>query len=251
MKLKCLSCESLARLVYLCAAQSPHIVDVELFQIGLHNKPVNLRSLLQERIDALSGQKYEAIVLAYGLCGQATAGLVARDIPLVIPRAHDCITLFLGSRARYLNQFENQPGTYWYVQDYIERREGSSTALALGTGLDNTDLQAVYDEYLAKYGKDNADYLIEMMGAWQKHYQRAVYIDMGVGDSLAVENYAQQEAARRSWTFERLAGDLALIGRLLAGDWNEDFLTVEPGRQIAMAYDDGVVCCCQPPEAAP
>jgi hypothetical protein len=109
----------------------------------------------------------------------------------------------------------------------------------------------VYDEYLAKYGKDNADYLIEMMGAWQKHYQRAVYIDMGVGDSLAVETYAQQEAARRGWTFERLAGDPALIGRLLAGDWNEDFLTVEPGRQIAMAYDDGVVCCWQPPAAAP
>lgn len=245
MKLKCLSCESLARLVYLCAAQSPHIVDVELFRIGLHNKPANLRSLLQARIDALSGQKYDAIVLAYGLCGQATAGLVARDIPLVVPRAHDCITLFLGSRARYLNQFENQPGTYWYVQDYIERREGSTTALALGTGPDTTDLQSLYDEYLEKYGKDNADYLIEVMGAWQKHYQRAVYIDMGVGDSLAVEAYAQQEAAQRGWTFERLAGDLALIGRLLTGDWNEDFLTVEPGRQISMAYDDDVVCCAQ------
>ena len=131
MKLKCLSCEALTRLAYLCAAYSPHQVDVELFQIGLHNTPLHLRAILQGQIDTTVGQGYDAIVLAYGLCGQATAGLVARDIPLVIPRAHDCITLFLGSRARYNAQFEDQPGTYWYVQDYIERREGAGTALSI------------------------------------------------------------------------------------------------------------------------
>ncbi len=42
MKLKCLGCEALARIVYLCAAQSPHIVDVELFQLGLHNDSSDL-----------------------------------------------------------------------------------------------------------------------------------------------------------------------------------------------------------------
>jgi hypothetical protein len=85
MKLKCLSCESVARLVYACAATSPHIVDVELFRLGLHNEPKNLCVRLQAHIDAVQGQPYDAVLLAYGLCGQATAGLAARDIPLVIP----------------------------------------------------------------------------------------------------------------------------------------------------------------------
>ena len=245
MKLKCLSCDSLARLVYLCAAQSPHTVNVEMFRLGLHNQPLDLRATLQTQIDATIGQGYDAIVLAYGLCGRATAGLVARDIPLVIPRAHDCITLFLGSRASYNDQFENQPGTYWYVQDYIERRDGSSTSLSLGSGID-VDINSVYDEYVEKYGEDNADYLMEVMGAWQSHYQRAVFIDMGVGDGTNVEEQARGEAERRGWAFERLTGNLVLIRRLLAGDWEEDFLVVEPGGEIAMAYDNQVMRCVQP-----
>ena len=108
--------------------------------------------------------------MGYGLCGQATAGLIARDLPLVIPRAHDCITLFLGSREQYQYQFENFSGTYWYTHDYIERDDGSGGALALGSGSD-VQMNDVYDEYVRKYGQDNADYLMEVMGAWQKHYK--------------------------------------------------------------------------------
>ncbi len=241
MKLKCLSCQALTRLVYHCAAQSPHIVDVELFRIGLHNEPLSLREQLQIRIDETTGQPYDAILLAYGLCGQATAELKARDIPLVIPRAHDCITLFLGDRDRYKEEFGGHPGTYWYVQDYIERREGKGTTLSIGAGLDNANMDSVYDEYVEKYGQDNADYLMEVMGAWQSHYDRAVYIDMGVGDGSVIELHTQDEAARRGWTFERLAGDLGLVSRLLNGDWENDFLVIQPGEQITMVYDDDVV----------
>ena len=243
MKFKCLSCEALTRMVYLCAAQSPHVVDVELFQIGLHNEPLNLRAALQARIDTVADESYDAILLAYGLCGQATAGLQAKTIPLVIPRAHDCITLFLGGRNRYQDQFENNPGTYWYVQDYMERRENSGTALSLGSGMDmDAKIEDVYDDYVEKYGQDNADYLMEVMGAWQSHYNRAVYIDLEVGNGSVIELQTKEEADRRGWNFERLAGDLILIRRLLNGDWADDFLVVQPGQEITMAYDQDVVC---------
>ncbi|MBD3306622.1 DUF1638 domain-containing protein [candidate division KSB3 bacterium] len=242
MKLKCLGCDALARIVYLCAAQSPHIVDVELFRLGLHIDPPDLRSRLQSRIDAVSQEEYDAIVLAYGLCGQATAGLMARQLPLVFPRAHDCITLFLGSRERYKDQFENSPGTYWYTLDYIERHDGVTTALSLGSGM-GTDIHDVYEEYVEKYGQDNADYLMEVMGAWQSHYQRAAFIDMGVGDSTRIEAQAREEAEKRGWSFERVAGDLLLIRRLLNGEWEQDFLIVEPGHQLTMTYDDDVMGC--------
>lgn len=240
MKLKCIGCEALARPVYLCAAQSPHIVDVELFRLGLHADPADLRGRLQERITMASGQGYDAIVMAYGLCGKATHGLQAADVPIIIPRAHDCITLFLGDRARYQEQFEACPGTYWYALDYIERRDGSGTALSLGSGMD-TDAPSVYDEYVAKYGKDNADYLMEVMGAWQQHYQRAVFIDLGIGDGAAVEDEAQGEADRRGWTYERMVGDMILVRRLLMGEWGPEFLVVQPGEHIGMTYGYDVI----------
>lgn len=240
MWIKCITCEALARPVYLCAAHSPHIIDVELLKRGLHNTPTSLRERLQAIIDQASVPPYDAVVLVYGLCGQATSGLIAGKIPLVIPKAHDCITLFLGSRQCYQEQFEGHPGTFWYAQDYIERDDGSESALAMGSGTD-VQLEAVYDEYVQKYGKENADYLMEVMGAWQDHYQRAVFIDMGLPDANGVEAKAREQAARRGWTFDRISGDMFLIRRLLNGDWDTDFLVVPPGQRVRMTYDEDVI----------
>jgi len=246
MHIKCLSCEALARPVYLNAARSPHIVDVELFRLGWHNDPVDLRLRLQAAIDAAAEDPdlpYDAVVLAYGLCGRSTDGLTAKGVPLVIPRAHDCITLFLGGRTRYQRQFSDHPGTYWYVRDYVERK-GPGASLSIGAGVDGVDdMSEVYEEYVTKYGKDNADYLMEVMGAWRDHYNRAAYIDLGVADSSDVETSTRDEAARRGWTFDKLAGDLVLIRRLLEGDWDDDFLVLQPGDSVKMAYDERVVAC--------
>ena len=234
MRLKCLACESLARAAYFCAAQSPHLVDVELLPFGLHATPAKLRRRLQERIDAISSADCGAIVLAFGLCGKATAGLAARAAPLVMPRAHDCVTLLLGGRERYQREFEAEPGTYWLTKDYIER--GADTGMGIGG-----DPQAMRDECAAKYGKENADYVMEAMGAWQRQYRRAAFIDMGLGDSAAAETLARNEAARRGWAFENMRGDLGLMRRLLDGDWNEDILIAQPGEEVAMTGDARIV----------
>jgi hypothetical protein len=83
MRLKCLSCEALARMVYFHSAFSPHMIDVEIIKLGLHNDPDNLRETLQSRIDqTITGLvHYDAVVMAYGLCGKATNGLIAKNIP--------------------------------------------------------------------------------------------------------------------------------------------------------------------------
>jgi len=241
MRLFCLACEVLARPLYLSAARSPHIVDIALLRRGLHDDPADLRAQLQARVDEASKDGYDAIVMGYGLCGQATAGLTARGTPLVIPRAHDCITLFLGSRDRYDQEFEANSGTYWYALDYIERDDGAGGSLALGAA--GAGLDADYEEYVLKYGKDNADYLMEVMGAWQKHYKRAALIDLGVGDISAVAARARSDADRRGWVFEKVAGDMVLLRRLVEGDWQDDFLVLQPGQRLAMTYDHAVIGC--------
>lgn len=240
MRILCLACEAFARPVYHFAAESPHLVDVKLLRIGLHNTPAVLRTNLQSEIDAADSSRYDVIIMSYGLCGRALDGLLARDIPVIVPRAHDCITLFLGSRARYQQELEACPGTYWYTSDYIERRDNENETLALGAGLED-DLPAVYAGYVEKFGKDNADYLMEVMGAWQKHYQRAVYLNLGLSAGEAAQDLAKAQAEKRGWRYEELSGDLVLLKNLVNGDWGKDFLRLNPGERLAMAVDEGVI----------
>lgn len=242
MYLRLIACEVLAREVYLAAATSPHIVDVELVPKGLHDTPDLLRAELQSRIDAADAQDYEAIVLAYGLCGNSTRGLLARKKPVVIVRAHDCITLYLGSRERYEEEFIGHPGTYYYSDDYIERsdRPGSGAFSALGAHADS-DAQKTYQEYVERYGEDNAAYLMEVMGAWKEHYKRAAYIDMGIVSTCTCRARAAEEAARRGWEFADLKGDQSLIRRLVHGDWDTAFLVLQPGQQVMATYDAKII----------
>jgi len=235
-RFKALSCEVLARQMYYVAALAPAVIDVELVDKGLHSEPDVLRAELQRRLDALPRDGYDAVLLGYGLCSNSVAGLVCPVAPMVVPRAHDCITLYLGSADRYAAEFRANPGTYWYTPDYIERRGSSGTRAALGASGDDKEMDAVYQEYVAKFGQDNADYLMEVMGAWRQHYNRAAYIDT---EGIGLPDYTsevQELAARRGWNFERVAGSLILVRDLLEGRWDEErFLIVPPGQTLSFA----------------
>ena len=86
-----------------------------------------MRERLQAAIDATDPGKHDAVALAYGLCNNGLVGLVARQLPVVIPRAHDCITLFIGDRQRYEEYFHANPGTYYYTSGWLEcvKRRGA------------------------------------------------------------------------------------------------------------------------------
>jgi hypothetical protein len=243
MRLQIVACEVLARELYHCAATSPHVIDIHLIRRGLHNTPDVLRDEVQRQVDVASASNTDAVCLGYGLCGNAVAGVMARNVQLVIPRAHDCITLYLGSRARYQEEFTGHPGTYYYAMDYIERRDGQDSSLVSLGATSDARRKEVYAEYVEKYGKDNADYLLEVMGGWTAHYDRAAFIDLGIGDSSAIEASARQEAQTKGWAFDRLAGSLVLLRKLAYGEWDNDFLIVPPGQQIVVSYDHNVVGC--------
>lgn len=240
-----LTCEALARSVYAAAATSPHTITVRLFRQGLHNTPKNLHKLLQDEVDAIQPGDCNALLLAYGLCGTATLGLKTYHTPLVIPRAHDCITLYLGSRKRYQEEFSAHPGTYWYSLDYMERNNADST-VALGASTQAT-LNAAYEDYVEKFGKENADYLMEVMGSWHEHYTRAAYIHMDLSDDDTFEQQAREDASRRGWDFERLQGDRRLLNQLIRGEWpEEDFLVLSPGYAIAQSMDPELILQAEP-----
>lgn len=229
-----LTCEAMARMVYAAAADTAHTISVTLFRQGLHDTPKRLRETLQDAIDAAPPGQYDAIVLAYGICGMATVGLTARHTPLVIPRAHDCITLYLGARCHYQEEFDANPGTYWYSHDYLERLEPESSTALGAAGLE--DMATLREKYVEKYGADNAEYLIQVMGEWRSHYNRAVFIDTGTTGAEPYEAIARKQAQEHGWQFERRTGDNRLIDALLRGAWDdEEFLTVPAGYTIQQA----------------
>jgi hypothetical protein len=117
MRIRAITCEVMARVAYMQAALSPHVIDMELLEQALHDDPPASRpNRLQAQIDCTTAETYQALVLIYGLCNLALEGLQARDLSIAVPRAHDCITLYLGSRHCYDAEFSATPGTFYYSE---------------------------------------------------------------------------------------------------------------------------------------
>lgn len=246
MILKVIACKVLSREISLLTPQNPHFLDVTYLRQGLHDKPDELRRVLQAEIDAidddsdihsvaceLEGKTIDAILLAYGLCSNGIQGLRSKKYPIIVPRAHDCITLLLGSKEKYDAYFSELNGkAYWYSPGWIEN-----------TSMPSKERYAFLKEkYTRQFGEDNAEYLLETELGWQKEYDHIAYVKW---DGIAHEgflSYAEECAAYFNWNFRVFQGDDILMRDMLTGNWDQArFLTVKPGESIQPSYDEDIL----------
>lgn len=232
-----ISCSVLEDEVQALVKDMPHIIEVSFLEIAQHDFPEKLQRNLQNAIEwAEKTTDCEAIIFIYGLCSQALLGLHSSRAKLVMPRAHDCITLFLGSRKEYARIQKEQPGTYWYSPGWNKARRVP--------GPDKFRLMR--EQLMEKYDdEDDVDFLMETERDQYNHYHHANYVDLGIGDCDKEADYAKSCADHLGWKFHHLKGDISLVRDLLEGNWDDErYLIVEPGQTAAMSYDDSIIKSC-------
>ncbi len=247
MRLKVIACKVLWREIGLLSAACPNFLDLTYLRQGYHDEPDKLRKILQAEIDridndddpytsnkgGLDNKGFDAVLLGYGLCSNGIVGLSSKKYKLVVPKAHDCVTLFLGSRKRYREYFDQHPGTYWYTTGWMENTVMPSENYR----------QVYYDKYLEEYeDEDTADYLAETTCGWLSKYDRATYVSI---PQLACDTEfcerSQGCAKAVNWKWDKLSGDLSLLQKFFWGQWDDDFLVIQPNEAIAQSYDEDIV----------
>ena len=156
--------------------------------------------------------------------------------PLVIPRAHDCCTLFLGSRQRFRELFEDNPSRPFSSAGYVERGEGylseSTTGAALG-------LNKSYEDYVELYGEENARFIMDSIDSSANDVCRELYyIDIPETSRADIRNKCIKEAGEEGYTVSVHTGSIRLIRDLMDGEWpDEDFIVLQPGQKFVPLYD--------------
>jgi hypothetical protein len=194
----------------------PPEIAYEILDFGLHFRPENLKSALQEAIDK-SARDAEILILGYGLCSNGAVGLRApRTASLVIPRVHDCIAIFLGSHEQYMQEMKKETGTFFLAKGFIEVGD---------TPLDE------YHRTVERYGKEKADHVMKVMFA---HYKRILFVNTGHNEIGKYREHAQRAAKQFGLRYEEKKGSRLLINKMIHGPWDEAFIVAKPGETITL-----------------
>jgi len=235
---KVISCGVFRGLIEKVAERCRNAIDVEYLEAGMHARPKELNEQLREAVRRAEEHPYDAVLLAYGLCNRGTINLKPRRLPLVIPRAHDCIAIFLGSLKRYREEFSRYPGTFYFCQYWIDNK---------GAPRLRRDVRKSrrFAELKEKYGEENARHIIEFYESWRRNYQRAAYISFDHDRPEMREKFipaVRRLAAEEGWKFEEIRGDTSLLEDMMNGRWDDErFVVVKPRQKVVLGTQDRVM----------
>lgn len=192
-------------------------IEIRYLEYSLHERPKKMPQLLQEQIDI--AEKYASqIVLGYGLCSNGVVGLRAPKQGLIIPKVHDCISLFLGSREAYDKIFRERPGTYYLTPGWVEAG--------------NDPLGYMERDYVPKMGREMAEWGIKEE---LKNYSHIVLINTKSRDMEPFRKVAKENAAFLGKEYEEISGSEDYFRKILFGPYDKkDFVILQPGEVMQL-----------------
>ncbi len=212
------------RIIIACGCMKPELdalqgsddgVEVRYLDQNLHRTPDRMPELIQEEIDAVAEGASE-IVLGYGLCSNGIVGIKAPRQGLIIPRVHDCVALFLGSREAYNRAFSDRAGTYYLTPGWVQSNKDP--------------LGLLEHDYTARVGRKDAEWALREE---LKHYTHIVYINTDAGDQDSLRKRAIENADYLEKQYEEIPGTGDYFRKLLFGPYNEeDFVKIPPGQKV-------------------
>lgn len=201
-------------------------VEVIVMDYGLHMTPQKMRAAIQEEIDRLALPRL--ILIGFGLCGNGLVGLKSRNHTLVIPRVDDCVALFLGSRAAFLNEFHRHPATYYLTPGWLEC---------------GGEPRSEYLKCCEKYGPEKARLVTDTLFS---RYRQACFIALTAADLKKYGPQAKQVAdfcrERWGWQYREILGSDVYIRKLFAllnsrsgldaPESLTEFVIIRPGEEV-------------------
>ena len=206
------ACKTLAPEIELVMRWRGVDMPVTFVESGKHLWPDKLRDCIQESIDSVPAGK--TILLVFGFCGNSMVGVKSRSHILVMPRAADCIPLFLGSRK---TREEYGIYTYFFTKGYLESE---------------SNIVRDYETVMKKYGEKRS---LRVMREMMKHYKSIAIVDTGAFDPGELTEKVAPLAEIIDLPVSIVPGNLRIIDALLTGEWGEDeFLIIPGGSEISL-----------------
>jgi hypothetical protein len=190
-------------------------VNLRYLPQNLHRTPDKMGGLIQKVIEKAELES-EEIILGYGLCSNGVVGVEAPGQGLYIPRVHDCIALYLGSREKYKKIFSKNPGTYHLTKSWIDNEKDP--------------LGLVENEYTERVGRELAE---ETMNTEIRNYKYISFVSTAAEDDEQYRKRAKENAEFFDKEFIEYEGSNEYFNKILFGPYTEsDFIYINPNQKI-------------------
>ncbi len=204
-----IACSMLEDEINLALAEENCRLPVVWLERALHTYPEKLRSALQEEIDKA---KADTILLTFGLCGNALAGIRSGTKRLITPKFHDCLHMLVAGEP-YAEPVLAPDCLYftdsWFRSENFIVNEFWQCCKRLGEAKARRAYGAMLRQYAGLTLVDTGAY------AMQPARERAA----AAADLFKLE--AKEEK-----------GTIRVLRKLFSGDWDEEFILIGPGESL-------------------
>lgn len=213
MRAVILACQTLKEELRLAIRETGIDYPVIYIESGLHNRPESLQRRIQGQLDMIDN--VDVVLMVFGYCGNGLLGIKPAGFKVVVPRVDDCIPLLLGSpEAR--RRISQEAGTYFVTKGWLDYEQ---------------NILWEYDRCVTRYGEERA---LRLMKTMLGNYGRFMVIDTGAYPLDSVIARTSEFAAKLNLRHAVAPGSPRLLHKLLLGQWDEEFVVLEPGQEVRL-----------------